>query len=406
MINWILNFFGRLRLKRQKNDPNKVDLAVKQQKTYAINEILHYSDAYMKKLQNVYSRMQKRYNKLKGILKSTEVIEENTKQDKKNTYEFTEYEIQKVKSLNRFYYFIVTLFIIAEIGLYYLTASVFVPPQLEALKIVLALFLATVVMVVLNYSFDTHFKYREMQQKKEENKISEHILKNYKDTRNLGYVLTAVSFLIIITAGLVRIYFLEQTDTTGYTAEEIQSNERIGFWASILTMAITFALGIFMALVKRNQFTNKLKYKLWKKWRETVTKIHEHDENRKNLLSTFNNEIKKTIEKFWQLVLDVRRIYKLECDQNKDKLHEEYKKERLKPGFSINDSVYIKYDSIQSVDEKLFKYGILNADAIKEKMEEIRKNEEIIIQLVEEIKDLKSGNKSDEKIPEKELQTA
>ena len=62
-----------------------------------------------------------------------------------------------MKSLRRFYWFIVLLFVLAESGLYYLTAQVFIPGGAEYAKLILALFLGLVVMVILNFSFEKHF---------------------------------------------------------------------------------------------------------------------------------------------------------------------------------------------------------------------------------------------------------
>jgi hypothetical protein len=371
MVYWIFKLRFRRRLKKQKSDPNKVDLNVKFLKASAIIEVLDYSKAFLKQIEDNLVHILKRTKKTSVIEEGAKTLRKETNGNSEQSVVFTEYEIQKIKSLNRFYYTVVTLFILAESYLYFLTAQVFIPGSGTIPKMILALFLAMVVMVILNYSFEQHFKYRELLNKKEEGDISENELKNANDKRKVGYFLMAVSFIIILAAAFVRIYFLEQIDLTGYSQDQVESLKKVAFWSSILTLAVTFGLAVFMAMAKRNQFENKMKLQVYKKWKENISKLSQYKTSRTKIIDIIKSLLEETLEKYWQLVLEIRRIYMLEYDDNKKDIYDEYNKERMNGTLVINDTSYIKYEQIQSIDERLFKYGILNADSVKKIFEKI-----------------------------------
>lgn len=381
MTQWLFKFWFRRRLKKQKNDPNKVDLAVKSLKASAITEVLEYSNVFLKQIEENYEKIYKRTKKGEVIDEGARALRNEIEGGSDQSVGFSEYEIQKVRSLNRFYYIVVTLFILAESYLYYLTAQIFIPGSGFFPKMILAFFLAVVVMIVLNYSFEQHFKYRDLLRKRDEGKISVHELKNANDKRKVGYFLMGISFIIIIAAAFVRIYFLEQIDLSGYSADQIETMQKVAFWSSVLTLAVTIGLAVFMAMAKRNQFENKMKLRIYKKWRETNRKLSQHSSSREKLIDVIKSQLEVIVEKYWQLVLEIRRIYMLEFDENKMDIYERYKKARMNDSLVIDSKSYIKFEQIQSVDERLFKYGILNADPVKKVFLKIEETEKKIKEL-------------------------
>ncbi|HED05319.1 MAG TPA: hypothetical protein ENI61_01385 [Ignavibacteria bacterium] len=254
----------------------------------------------------------------------------------------------------------------AESGLYYLTAQVFIPGGADYAKLILALFMGLVVMVILNFSFEKHFEYREILANKEKLNISNEELKNKRDIRILGYILGFLSFTIMLAAGLVRIYFLEQMDLTGYTVREVANLQKVGAWASYLTLAVTFALAIFLALLKKQQMANSYAYKRYKKWNETVKKTNEYFQDRIKAKKDLENIYKPLIDKYWQLVKELERIWGIECDELNKDLFDEYKKLKRSGGLTIDDDVYKKYEDILFTDYELFKFGIEKDADIKD----------------------------------------
>jgi hypothetical protein len=271
---------------------------------------------------------------------------------------FTQGEIEKMKLLRRFYWFIVLLFILAESGLYYLTAQVFIPGGSEYAKMVLAVFLGLVVMVLLNFSFQKHFEYREILANREKLNISNEELKNKRDIRILGYVVGALCLLIMLAAALVRIYFLEQMDLGGYTPEEIENLYKVGTWASYLTLAVTFALAIFLALLKKQQMENSYRYKVYRKWSGTIRKANEYKQDQLKVKNEIESIYKPLIDKYWQLVKELEKIWGIEYDEQDKDLFDELKALKRSGNLKVDEDAYKKFEDILYANYDLFKYGI------------------------------------------------
>ncbi len=363
MLGWYFKWWRVRQLKKQSHIPHKLKLNTQRLKSECVYEI---KERY-KPIMDTFAMLNRKLV-VKGIKEDiikADRDEHGIEKEKKDIL-FTQGEIEKMKSLRRFYWFIVLLFVMAESGLYYLTAQVFLPGGAEYAKLILALFLGLVVMVVLNFSFEKHFEYREIVANKEKLNISDEELKNKRDIRILGYILGFLSFAIMLTAGLVRIYFLEQMDLTGYTAQEVANLQKVGTWASYLTLAVTFALAIFLALLKKQQMANSYAYKRYKKWNETIKKANEYTQDRIKAKQDLENIYKPLIDKYWQLVKELERIWGIEYDEQDKDLFEDLKKLRRSGTLEINNNAYQRFGEVLYADYDLFKFGIERDAGIKD----------------------------------------
>lgn len=371
MFGWFFTWRRRRQLKKQSHIPHKLKLNTQRLKAECVYEIKETYKPILDTFEMLNRKLEVKDEKLKSI--KTDRDEHGIEKEEKEVL-FTQGEIEKMKSLRRFYMFIVFLFVVAESGLYYLTAQVFLPGAAEPAKLILALFLGMVVMVVLNFAFEKHFEYREILANRDKLNISEHELKNKRDIRILGYILGFLSFAIILAAGLVRIYFLEQMDLSGYTAQEAANLQRVGTWASYLTLAVTFALAIFLALLKKQQMANSYAYKRYKKWRETVKKANDYTQDKIKAKNDLENIYKPLIDKYWQLVKELERIWAIEYDDQDKDLFDELKKTKRSGNLNIDEDAYRKFEDVLYADYDLFKFGIERDADIKGILSMLKEN--------------------------------
>jgi hypothetical protein len=376
MFGWYFKWWRARQLKKQAHIPHKLKLNTQRLKSECVYEIKGKYKPIMDTLEMLKQKLIIKEKKLKMI--EADRDEHGIEKEKRDIL-FTQGEIAKIKSLRRFYAFIVVLFIAAESGLYYLTAQVFLPGGADYAKLILALFLGMVVMVILNFSFEKHFEYREILANKEKLKISDEELKNKRDIRIFGYILGFLSFAIMLAAGLVRIYFLEQMDLSGYTAGEAANLQKVGTWASYLTLAVTFSLAIFLALLKKQQMANSYAYKRYKKWNETIKKTNEYTQAKIKAKQDLENIYKPLIDKYWQLVKELERIWGIEYDEQDKGLFEGFQNLKRSSGLKINDDVYKKFEDVLYSDYDLFKYGIEKDSEVKIIIAQLNENNPAII---------------------------
>lgn len=284
---------------------------------------------------------------------------------------FTENQIAEIKSKSKLFLAIIIGFTIAESFLYFLTASLFVPGGSIYMKISVAIFLALLIMFALNYAFEKHFLYREAVDRYNKKELSDFQIKRFRDTRNFGYAIIILCFTAIIFAGFSRIFFLENIPMNGLDPAKAQSIHNASKMASIFTMLITIIAAVFMALIKQDQSKYGIKYRVLQSWRKALIKRNEYTQQ---LIRDANSIMLVTehhIEKYWQLVIDLKRIYQMETeyDSKYEELHTEYVELKSKGGFVLTPDLYRKFAPIQCVDEELFKYGIANDKEIKAKIE-------------------------------------
>lgn len=78
---------------------------------------------------------------------------------------FSANELHSIQGKSTLLLIVVIAFTIAESFLYFLTASLFIPGAPDYMKILVAIFLAVLLMLALNYSFHQHFFYRTVLEK-------------------------------------------------------------------------------------------------------------------------------------------------------------------------------------------------------------------------------------------------
>ena len=283
---------------------------------------------------------------------------------------FTADQIAEVKNKYWVYLFVIIFFCLAESGLYYLTASLFVPGLGKILQFIVAAFLAVVIMFGLNYAFEQHFQFRDVTVKHSKGQITDLQLKEYKDKGILGYVILVISFVVIIVSGFVRIFFMDHVSTKGLSPAEAISKAHASQFASIFTMFVTILAAIIMAVKKHEQAKLGIRYRVYRAWHSANVKRNTYSQELIRNAVSIENEANKIIQKYIQLIINTISILKLdqEYDAKHHELYQEYIRLAAQEGFTINDDVYRKFKRIQCAEYDLFKYGILNSPEIKDKI--------------------------------------
>lgn len=178
----------------------------------------------------------------------------------------------RIKIKQRLFSIAIPVFLTAESALYLLTAALFVPGASPYLKALVALFLALLFMLSLNYSFEKHFAYREAVDRHSRKELSDFQLRVYRDQRNFGYLLGGLSFTAFIFAGLSRIFFLEHIPANGLDEAKLKSIQVASTWGSLFTMVVTLVTALLMGLLKHEQRKNGVQYRVLQEWQTANVK--------------------------------------------------------------------------------------------------------------------------------------
>lgn len=273
---------------------------------------------------------------------------------------FTQNEIETIKKVNRNYLLVISLFIIAETALYYLTAQLFVPADMIILKLLVALFFGLIFMYCLDLGLEKHFEYKDALESFEKGNINKTTLKKFRDKKYFGYFLIVITFVAIIAAGIIRSLYLEQFDTTGLSESEIARQKLVNQFASVLTITATLATALLMAYVKQQRVEISVKHRMYKNWRKNNKERNEYLEELTQLISELKTKVYESVNKYWNLILELALIYKSDYDKKNEDLYKEYQQLKANNNLTINEKTYQKFKDIQSVDKQLFEYGIYN----------------------------------------------
>jgi hypothetical protein len=262
------------------------------------------------------------------------------------------------------------LFLTSEGALYQLTAALFIPGGNWLLKLSVAIFLATLTLFCIDYGLKQHYKYRELksiQDKKEGNRLA---LKLQNDKRIIGYVLIAIALIAILFAGLARISFLENIDTSGLPPERKHSVLEASKWASWLTLIATLGSSLLLGVIKRDQSKITQHYQIYRYWNKALKRRNAYY---KSLIRESNKIHLKTEQIVYvgtQLIIDLKRVFKMEqeYDAKYEQLNQEYLDAKSRPGFSLNEHMFRKYAPLQGAHLELFRFGIFNSPEVREKL--------------------------------------
>lgn len=281
---------------------------------------------------------------------------------------FAEWEVVWLRVKHYLNLFSMAVFLLAETALYQVSASLFAPGAAPFLRIIIAVFLATIITFALDHSFSKVFDYRQAVTMHARKEISDTELKVAKDLRNIAYGIIVLCLAAIITGGLARLKFLEHIDSRGLSPQKYQSLLQANAYGSYFTLFITILSAVFMALLKKDQSKIGVKYRVFLYWRRChirANKCYRQLIKNATLLPAL---VENSVQKHFSLVVDTRRVLTAEYDPRYESQNKEYLKQKTKNGFSVTPDIYTNYEAIQSGHEELFKFGIYNDKSVRDKL--------------------------------------
>jgi hypothetical protein len=259
----------------------------------------------------------------------------------------------------------------AESFLYKLTASLFVAGAGEVVHYIISILFAVGLMWGLGFGFDQHFKYREVMERHEKEELTDIQLHKYRDMRYIGYFLFAICFGAIVFSGFARIFYLEYIPARGMSPERVASVTKASKMASIFSLLFTLLISFVTVTLKMKLAKASIQYQVYKEWHAAHVSRNDYTQRLYEDAKKLTLEVGKIIQKYWQLVADLKRVFKMknEYDEMYATLNQEYIQLKAKPGFVVTTDIYSKFSPIQCAHEELFEFGIRNSKEIKDKLE-------------------------------------
>lgn len=382
---WVYRWWYKRRLRKYSDHPFKVRNETTALKTAVIVNIVRVAERNLKKAEEVLNKINTRQKKEKMF----ETYKDQFGNERKIKLPiFKQNEVEEARSIIRRFFAAILLFVLFESALWYFVADLFIAEGVVFLKILMAFFLGLIFMKVLERAADYWSDYRLAEIEKEGNRISEAKFKKYKDGKVYAYLLMSFVIIAIIFAGVSRLIFLEGFDPQIYGAKEAEKLDTAYLLASIFLIILNLATAFYLASISQKYYEIKIRYKTYKSWRRHNKQFKNHISYLRELVLNLNNRIKYYIERFWQLIIEMKRIYATECDDDKKDLYKEFLELKKIPNFKINDDIYNKFEDIQAVDKGLWEYGI-NKDS---QVVEIHTKIQIYLTKIDELKAITTSN--------------
>ena len=115
--------------------------------------------------------------------------------------------------------------------------------------------------------------------------------------------------------------------------------------------------------------------KVYKNWKRQYKERKKYNDSLKQMLEDSENVKALKIEKYWSLVKDLQRVFRIEIDEDRSDLLEEFKSSNFS---DVDDKIYDKYRDIAITDLRLFRYPIDNDPRIMEELADLSAKKEKI----------------------------
>lgn len=379
----IFNFFTFIRLLLMKKHANKMRVRTSVLYSACVSKINSDYEGYKRKFGFHKEKLIVKYKKLRTIMSDRD---EYGKIFVKESI-YTQKELEHLKGIYRMYWFILILFIGAEMGLYYLTSEVILMNANVILKLLVSLLLAFIGIFLFNQFFERHFDYVYAKANKEKLNLTDADISTKRLMAIVGYVLGILALGLIILAALVRILYIENIDTTGMTEQEINFANKLNLIIALLMLVVTVAIAIGLALFKKANHDNIIEYKNSKSYFKTLRRTNTLRNSFKGIMQSIEESYKHTVEECWQLFKDLETIWGIDVDDSNSELYKELKNEKYNGTFIIDLKNFNKYKDILNADKDLFEFGIFKDTHIMEIIKDHRIQFHEILSLFEEKND-------------------
>ena len=273
---------------------------------------------------------------------------------------FTQDELVKFTQNMNIYRILLVLLVFFESILYSLMASLFIRRQslddYAGIEYIFGFAFALIFVAALHFAFKNMWEFIEAKHLIEKNKYDKLLLKPFYIKLVLAVVIFVIFVVTNIYTGYIRAIILEPGATSSSSFLD-----KIHGPLLVFSIAITFIVALVMALLEKEITDKAAKYKVYLNWKKQQKEKKEYDTQVRNMLKTCNERRDLLIEKYWGIILDSQRVFKVLYDDDKKELYEELQKdisEKKVDLKNLDDETYQKYLDVAGTRLELFKYGV------------------------------------------------
>lgn len=292
---------------------------------------------------------------------------------------FTENEVARNSRHRSIYPVLLIIFIAFETFFYSFFGGLLLPKSIRSPLAVflVALGLALIFAVALHFAFRWIFEYFEVKHLIEKYGLEKKELKPFWTQFILGIIFCVLFVIINLAVGFLRADLLEPVSNT--TAPELA--EKIHTSWRMFAILVTFLVAFVMAAIEKEITAKSERWNVYSNWKRQQKERKLYNSTIKNMLKNCSEEKELLIEKYWGVIKDLQRVFRIEVDDDQAELLLELNGElKQSGGFlqNLDDAKYQKYLPVAAARLELFRYGIDND-------QEINKQIDNLIEMVREI---------------------
>ena len=287
---------------------------------------------------------------------------------------FTENEVAKFKQNRLAYVVVLFLMVFFESVLYSLMASLFIKKQtmkdFAGIEFIFGFAFAVIFVAALHFAFKSLWEFLEAKYVVEKDKLEKVELKPFYKNFILAMIILTVFVVTNVYTGYIRATILEPNSTTSSSFID-----KIHGPLLVFSIAITFIVALVMALLEKEIAEKSEKYKVFKNWKKQQKERKEYNSQVKDMLKKCIEVKDLLIEEYWGTLKDLQRVFKIEVDEDKQKLYEELNDKISKHEIDlqkVDEKVYQNYLPIAATRHELFEYGIESDPGIRDAIQDLK----------------------------------
>lgn len=279
---------------------------------------------------------------------------------------FSQNEVAKFSQNKNLYKGVLLLMILFETALYSLMGNLFLNRQTmkdyAGIEYIFGLGFSIIFVVALHYAFKNLWEYIEAKNIIEIKKMDKLRLKPFYPKLFLAILLITIFIITNIATGYIRATILEPSSTSSSSFLDKIHGPLLYF-----SIAITFIVALVMALLEKDISEKSEKYKVYLNWKRQNKELKVYNTQIKNMLSDCYSIRETQAEKYWGVLKDLQRVFKIEVDDDKKGLLDELNNKILNKELdlkNITPEIYQQYKDISIARLELFSYGIYRDEYI------------------------------------------
>jgi hypothetical protein len=315
---------------------------------------------------------------------------------------FSENEVAKFSQNKNLYKVVLFLMILFETALYSLMANLFLNRQTlkeyAGIEYILGLGFAVIFVVALHFAFKNLWEFLEAKNIIEVKKLDNVRIKPFYTKLFLAIILIIFFVVTNIYTGFIRATIIEPSSTSSNSFLD-----KIHGPLLIFSIAITFIVALVMALLEKDISEKSEKHKVYKNWKRQNKELKIYNTQVKNMLKDCLEVRSAQVEKYWGVIKDLQRVFRIEVDEDKQSLYNELNDKLSKNEIdlkNLSDEIYQRYMEIALTRFELFAYGVnIDKDIVKT-ISDLQEK----VSIIEESEKVKSTRNNIEiEIPQSEL---